>query len=67
MYNTSIITDQHDQLAHWFEPQHTMLGTRYMTYARGSTYALSRKALQLISSIPPHGLRYFRSEGAETQ
>lgn len=63
MYDTDIVMSDKGQLAHWYEPQHKMLGTRYASYARGSTYVLSRKALRLIASVPPQGLRYFRSEG----
>ena len=63
MYNTKVLTNPEGSLGHWAEPQHTTLGTRYVSYVRGSTYVLSRKALHLIAAVPPHGLRYFRSEG----
>ncbi len=63
MYNTSIVTNSTSHFKHWYEPQHSMLGSIYVTYARGSTYVLSRKALRLLATIPPGGLRYFRSEG----
>lgn len=49
----------------WIEPQAALFGSSssYVTYARGSMYALSARMLQWMLRLPDGAIRYFRSEG----
>lgn len=58
-----VIANPQTQYPKWFEPQHMLFPGSYLTYARGSLYALSYQALTWIMSVPRAGLRFFRSEG----
>ncbi|GMH42893.1 hypothetical protein BSKO_10812 [Bryopsis sp. KO-2023] len=51
-----------DPRQRWHEPQHPLIGDSYYTHTWGTTYAMSRRAAEMIAGMPNGSLRFFNNE-----